>query len=307
MNGKRLPEVARNDRMGGCSDEHPPIFFAVRIMARVKDIYNWMDECAPFRYAQSWDQCGLQVGDPEANVQRILVALDPCSATIREAQKRRCECLLTHHPLIFRPLKALRLDEFPANLVALALLSGVNIIAAHTNLDVAKGGTNDRLCRLLDLENIEPLEVDDAWGSEDRYGGMGRIGILPKAMSLSQLAELGKQVLGVNGVRTVGRNDRQVSRVAICTGSGGSLVETVINSGVDVYVTGDLKYHDALRASEAGLALLDVGHFASERLIVEPLVSQLKLQAEKNNMSLEIFAAECEQDPFLLHGEGVKI
>lgn len=273
-------------------------------MARVKDIYNWIDEYAPFRYAQSWDQCGLQVGDPEANVERILVALDPGSETIREARERRCDCLVTHHPLIFRPLKALRMDEFPANLVARALLAGIHIIAAHTNLDVARDGTNDRLGQLLNLEHIEPLEVDDTWGREDRYGGMGRIGCLPKAMPLSELADLSKQVLRINGVRTVGRSDRQVYQVAICTGSGGSLVEAVIHSGVDVYVTGDLKYHEALRALEARLALIDVGHFASERLIVEPLVNHLKLQAEKNGMSLEIFAAECEQDPFLFYGEG---
>lgn len=272
----------------------------------MKEIYTWIDEYAPFRYAQSWDQCGLQVGDPEAAVERILVALDPGSETIREARERRCECLVTHHPLIFRPLKALRTDEFPANLVAAALLSGVHIIAAHTNLDVARDGTNDRFGRLLNLVNIEPLESDDLWRGEERYGGMGRIGTLPKAMSVGELASLSKQVLGVNGLRTVGSVDRQVDRVAICTGSGGGLVETVINSGVDVYITGDLKYHEALRALEAGLALIDVGHFGSERLIVEPLVRHLRRRAEKKNMLLEIFAAECERDPFRLHGEEIE-
>ncbi|MDY0038948.1 MAG: Nif3-like dinuclear metal center hexameric protein [Desulforhabdus sp.] len=275
-------------------------------MTRVKDIYNWIDEYAPFRYAQSWDQCGLQAGDPEAAVERVLVALDPSSETIREARERRCECLVTHHPLIFRPLKALRTDEFPGNLVIEALLRGVHVIAAHTNLDVARDGTNDRLSRLLDLEQVEPLETDDIWSREERYGGMGRTGTLPKAMTVSELAALSKRVLGVDGLRTVGGVDRPVHRVAICTGSGGSLVDAAISSGVDVYITGDVKYHEALRALEAGLALIDVGHFGSERVIVEPLVSYLKRRADQERASLEISAAECERDPFLLYGQRIE-
>lgn len=274
-------------------------------MIRVQDVFEWLDEHAPFRYAQSWDQCGLQVGDPKAVVERVMVALDVNSETLGEAENRRCECLVTHHPLIFRPLKALRVDDFPASLVVRALLSGVHVIAAHTNLDVARDGTNDRLGVLLALDDVAPLEVDDEWAREERYGGMGRIGSLPQPMRLGDLAARSAQVLGIDGLRMVGKPEREVRRVAICTGSGGSLLDLAIRSGVDVYLTGDLKYHEAQQALEAGLALIDVGHFASERLIVEPLVEYIEQRAARCGASLSVFAAQCEQDPFLFRGKGL--
>lgn len=287
--------------MGGVP-RNTPHFFVMRPMLKIKDIYNWLDGFAPFRYAQSWDQCGLQVGDPEAHVERLLVALDPSSAVIAEAEKRKCQCLVTHHPLIFKPLKVVRLDDFPGKLVARALNSGINVIAAHTNLDAAKQGTNDRLSELLSIENVEPLESEDAWSQQDRYGGMGRTGVLPKSMRLGNLLTLCERVLDAKGVRIVGDPDRQVLKVALCTGSGGSMLQQVIDSGVDVFITGDVKYHEAQRALEAGLALVDVGHFASERLIVEPLMNFLKAQAENTCTTLAVLAAECERDPFLDHG-----
>lgn len=287
--------------MGGVP-RNTPHFFVMRPMLKIKDIYNWLDGFAPFRYAQSWDQCGLQVGDPEAPVERLLVALDPSSTVLAEAEKRNCQCLVTHHPLIFQPLKAVRLDDFPGKLVARALNSGIHVIAAHTNLDAAKQGTNDRLSELLSLQSVEPLESEDAWRQQERYGGMGRTGMLPKSMRLGDLLLLCEKVLAAKGVRIVGSPDRLVLRVALCTGSGGSMLQQVIGSGVDAFITGDIKYHEAQRALEAGLALVDVGHFASERLIVEPLMNYLQEQAHNTRMPLEVLAAKCERDPFLDHG-----
>jgi dinuclear metal center YbgI/SA1388 family protein len=267
-------------------------------MVCVKDILMWLDAGAPFRYAAGWDQCGLQIGDPDAMVERILVALDPSSETLREAVDRRCQCIVTHHPLIFRPITTVRFDKFPGNLIAYALKNGINLIAAHTNLDVARAGTNDRLVELLSLKDVVPLEVDAAWNGEERYVGMGRIGHLNEAVSLQELAERTSMVLGGVGCRIVGDPEKQIQRLAVCTGSGGSLLEDVIAASCDAYVTGDIKYHEAKRALEAGLALLDVGHFASERLIVQPLVDYLTSEAQSRQLQVEVFAADEEEDPF---------
>jgi dinuclear metal center YbgI/SA1388 family protein len=289
--------------------EHPLFLFCIEEnteMVRVKEIYIWTDEYAPFRYAQSWDQCGLQVGDPGAEVQRILVALDASSRTIGEAEERHCQCLVTHHPLIFRPLHTMRTDRFPENLVVRALMSGIHVIAAHTNLDVAKEGTNNRMSRLLALECVKPLEVEAKWQHEASYGGMGCVGLLPQPMRLLDLMETAKQRLAVKHARLVGNTERQVQKIALCTGSGGSLLENAIHSGAEAYVTGDLKYHEAQRALEAGLELIDLGHFASERLIVQPLVQYFRQRAEKENVPLEVDAAACEEDPFLFFGKGVE-
>lgn len=267
-------------------------------MVLVQDILAWLDLFAPFRYAASWDQCGLQVGDPQAPVQRLLVALEPSSTTLREAEELACQCLVTHHPLLFQPLKALRADQFPAKLAIRAILRGIHLIAAHTNVDAAREGTNDRLGELLTVERMEPLEQDDLKVGESRYGGMGRVGTLSQAMPFRELLEKTGQALGGIPVRAVGDAEKPVQRVALCSGSGGSLIDRAIRVGADVFITGDIRYHDAQRALEAGLALIDVGHFPSEKIVVEPVAAFLRTQAAVQGQQLEIIEARAEKDPF---------
>ncbi|NLI83203.1 MAG: Nif3-like dinuclear metal center hexameric protein [Deltaproteobacteria bacterium] len=270
-------------------------------MTCVEDILEWLDQYAPFRYAEQWDRCGLQVGDPAAAVDRVLVALDPNSGTIAEAEARRCDCLVTHHPLILHPLKALREDEFPGGLVLRVVRQGLHVIAAHTSLDAAKGGTNDILAGLLSLGSLEPLHVSPQWQGEPLYGGMGRIGRLEQAMRLEQLVEKVTGLLGTRDVRVVGDPAGQVHKVALCTGSGAGLMESVIAAGCDVYLTGDVKYHEAQRAAEGGLSLIDVGHFASERIVVAPLADYLRSKAERRSPDLRVFTAKAECDPFWVY------
>lgn len=267
-------------------------------MVLVRDILGWLDCFAPFRYAASWDQCGLQVGDPEAPVERLLVALDPSSATLKEARDRACQCLVSHHPLLVQPLKAVRADHFPSNLVIAAVLGGIHLIAAHTNVDAARDGTNEVLGGKLSVVRMEPLEGDESRIGEDRYGGMGRVGSLPQAMAFAALVVKTSDALGGIPLRAVGDAKRQIARVALCSGSGGSLMEQAIRAGVDVFITGDIKYHDAQRAVEAGLALIDVGHFASEQIIVRPLAAFLRAQAALRQEALEVLEARVETDPF---------
>jgi dinuclear metal center YbgI/SA1388 family protein len=267
-------------------------------MVKVKDILAWIDEYAPFRYAASWDQCGLQVGDPEAAVERVMAALDPSSSSVEAAERQGCQCLVTHHPLLFRPINSVRLDQFPGNVIGRALGKGIHLIAAHTNLDAAREGTNDQLARLMKLEAVEPMEIESAWRQEQSYRGMGRVGFLPRAQPLANLVEDLRDCLGGIGVRVVGDPKRTVHRVALCSGSGGGMLDMAIASNVDAYITGDLKYHEGQRALEADLALIDIGHFASERLIVQPLADHLQARASRELIGLEVFTACEEKDPF---------
>ena len=267
-------------------------------MVRIENLLSWMDDYAPFRYAESWDRCGLLVGDPRAAVERVLVALDPTSMTIGEAAANGCQCLITHHPLFLRPLEDLRTDRFPGRLIAAALANGIHLIAAHTNLDSARQGTNDQLAELLGLEAVKPLESAAGWSNEARYGGMGRIGRLREPVSFAVLVAAVQKALGGLPVRTVGDPDRRVQQVALWTGSGAGLLEQVIAGGSDVYVTGYIKYHEAQRALEAGLALLDIGHFASERLVVAPVAEYLQARAAADGLALEVLVAVQEKDPF---------
>jgi dinuclear metal center YbgI/SA1388 family protein len=267
-------------------------------MVRVKNILSWLDEYAPFRFAAGWDRCGLQVGDPMSVVERVLVALDPVLETLREAEQLDCQCLVTHHPLFLKPLDDLRIDRFPGASIARAVRSGIHLIAVHTSLDVARGGTNDTLAEMLSLGSPRPLEADPLLRQNAQYSGLGCIGLLPRSVPLRDLAEEVRRVSRGVRIRVVGDPFRPVQRVGLCTGSGGSLVELAAREGVDVYITGDIKYHEAQRAVEEGIALIDMGHFASERIIVAPVAEYLRSRAVSEHVELEVLIARREEDPF---------
>ena len=267
-------------------------------MVRIKDIFQWIDSWAPFRYVESWDNCGLQVGNPESPATRVLVALDPASWVLREAQELGCQCVVTHHPLLFRPISSVRTDSWPGSIIRQALLAGISIIAAHTNLDAAPQGTNVQLKDLLGLDVIGPLDSEAVLCGDERYLGIGLVGLLPREVTLESLAARLNGALGGTVVRITGDLRKQITRVAVCTGSGGSLMEKVLASGAEVFITGDLKYHDARFAEESGLAVIDIGHFASEKLVLEPFGDFLRSKAKSEGAELEVFVSKSEIDPF---------
>ena len=156
-------------------------------MVRIKDIFQWIDSWAPFRYVESWDNCGLQVGNPESPATRVLVALDPASWVLREAQELGCQCVVTHHPLLFRPISSVRTDSWPGSIIRQALLAGISIIAAHTNLDAAPQGTNVQLKDLLGLDVIGPLDSEAVFCGDERYLGIGLVGLLPAKLRSNRL------------------------------------------------------------------------------------------------------------------------
>jgi dinuclear metal center YbgI/SA1388 family protein len=179
-----------------------------------------------------------------------------------------------------------------------ALVSGIGIIAAHTNLDAARDGTNVQLKALLGLEAAAPLDTGAPFSGEGRYSGIGLIGLLPEESTLGGLARNLSEALGGIAVRMTGDAGKKVCRAAVCTGSGGSLIGKVLASGAEVFITGDVKYHDARLAEENGLALIDIGHFASEKLVLEPLGNFLRSRAESEGADLEVFISKSEEDPF---------
>jgi len=231
-------------------------------------------------------------------VGRVLVALDAGSEVVGEAKELGCECLVTHHPLLFRPIQTLRTDSWPGSVIALAVVSGINIIAAHTNVDAARGGTNGQLKDLLGLEGVSPIEVDARLSDESQYIGIGLVGELPRELNMGELARQLSDSLDGAGIKMVGDPGKTVRRAAICTGSGASLIGDVVSAGADVYITGDIKYHDAKLAEECGLAILDVGHFASEKLVLEPIAALLASKALEEGGKLESVVSRSEKDPF---------
>uniref|UniRef100_A0A831ZW64 GTP cyclohydrolase 1 type 2 homolog n=1 Tax=Desulfacinum infernum TaxID=35837 RepID=A0A831ZW64_9BACT len=265
----------------------------------VAHIVQWIDELAPFRFAESWDNCGLQVGDPRAEVSRVLVALDPSLHTVREAARRRCQALVTHHPLFSKAVSTLSLDGPPGSVVAEAIRGNVHIVSAHTNLDAALHGTNDTLARAVGLAVHGPLEENPAAIHDPRYVGLGLYGLLPEPCSALDLAESLARLVGIRSVRLVGNPEKSVQKVALCTGSGMSLLGRAIQHDCHVFITGDVKYHDAHTALDQGIVVIDIGHFASEAFVVAPLADALAAVGRSRGAVLEVMTSIGEKDPFV--------
>lgn len=226
----------------------------------VGEVLAAVDALAPWRLAEEWDNVGLSVGRRDREVTRVLVALDLRDAVLDEAAGTGADLVLVHHPPIFPGLSAVSDARTAGALVLRAAEEHVAVVAAHTNLDSAAGGLNDLMAGALGMRDLTPLVPDGS----DPDVGLGRVGHI----DASPLADVAAHAVDAFCTRRanlgmVGDPAREVRRVAVCTGSGGSLIDAARAAGVDAYVTGDLKYHDADAAE--GMALVNVAHGAVEQ------------------------------------------
>lgn len=367
-------------------------------IARIHDLIGLLNALYPPALAEAWDNVGLQVGDPRAQVSKVLVCLDPTEQALQAAVEQGAEALLCHHPLIFKPLKNLTPGDEAGRILFAAVQQKITIVAAHTNLDRARNGLNDWLAAALQLNECEPLLGGDDQlvklvvyvpaGYEDQVSGalfkagagaignydccsfrgegigtfrahdgcspfmgrvgerssvrelrletvvpkellnrvidrmvrahpyeevaydlfplanrrkeigLGRIGRLAQATTLASFAEKVKEALQVEALRIVGNEQGSVSKVAVCGGSGASLLKEAARQGADVLVTGDVKYHEARTAASLGLALIDAGHFATERLMAGHLATAMAQAATARSLNIEFLEMKGEEDPF---------
>lgn len=367
--------------------------------ATVGDFIDIMERFAPVSLAEEWDNAGLQVGHRGWSVKTLWVALDPLPPVVEAACRNRVDLLVTHHPLIFRPLTSLDFAEPTGRSLLQAAQNRLAVYAAHTNFDSAAGGLNDIFAGRLGLTNLAPLVAAKSEGlhklvvfvpaeheqrllaalfespageigaysccsfrspgrgtfkpgqnaepfsgdrgrvndvaevkietvvkqrdlarviahlrshhpyetmaydvyplaqSETKFG-IGRIGDLIESSDLRSLAHKVKRTFDSETLRVVGDPDLSVKRVAVCTGSGASLVRGFLNSTADVFISGDLRYHDARDTEAAGRGLIDVGHFASEHIIIAALTERLQESAAAAGFDTTISACGLEKEPF---------
>lgn len=371
------------------------------MQANVADIMEWMESIAPVHLAQAWDNVGLQVGLCNWPVKKMWIALDPLPEVVQAACSHQVDLLITHHPLIFKPLKALDLATPVGAILSLCIEHRLAIFAAHTNLDSARDGLNDLLAERVGLLNLsvlagqpdkqlyklvffvpaafekkmlkvlfetpagtigtysccsfrsagtgtylpgenahpfagQPGEISHApelriesvvskpdlalviqhlrvhhpyeTMAYDVYPladgkidqGIGRIGSLREPLKLIQLAESIERRLGLKRVVMAGDPNLKVTQVAVCTGSGSSLVDQFLNSAAQVFLSGDLRYHDARAITQAGRGLIDIGHFASEHIMVEALANRLIDRATAAGAKVDIQPCGLERDPLVL-------
>lgn len=232
-------------------------------MPTIREIYQYMNEIAPFATAMDFDNAGFLVGDEGAEVTAALVTLDITAQSVAQAQKLGAQLIVSHHPVIFNPMKRLMSDSVPYLLAK----AGVGAICAHTNLDMAQGGVNDCLAGALGLSQREGV----AYAGETPCCIMGA---LAQPMEPEAFAGFVKKRLSCFGVRYLAGN-RPVKTVALCSGAGGEFLFDAMEKGADAFVTGEVKHHEILAAKQAGLTLVDGGHFKTEDVAMEPLRQRL--------------------------------
>lgn len=223
-------------------------------MATVNDFYNAVNSAADFSSQEEWDNSGLLIGDPECEVTAAVVTLDVTPEVIDFAVNAGANLIISHHPVIFRPIKSVVKGGIPFELAS----KSINAICCHTPLDIACGGTNDALAKLLNI----PVEVGD--------NPIIRIGRIDKK-SADEFAAYISEKLGAH-IRYADAG-KSIETVAICTGSGCSLLGEF---EADAFITGDASHHDFLDFLEKGISLFAAGHFETENPVVDTLISRLK-------------------------------
>ncbi len=225
----------------------------------VKDIVGIMEEIAPPVLAEKWDNVGLLVGCENASVKKILFALDAVDSVVDEAVASGADMIITHHPIIFKGLNTVTDKTSVGRRIIKLIKNGIAVYSAHTNFDIADGGTNSILAELTGLEDTEGLAATD-------NAFIGKVGTLKEKTTLKELARKVMEILNAPGVNITGAPECFVQKVGLCTGSGADrdFMLNAKSKGCDVYITGDVGYHDAQFAEEIGLCLIDASHFYTE-------------------------------------------
>lgn len=228
-------------------------------MTTVSDIASAIEEFAPKRLQEPYDNAGLQVGDPSMEVSAALLCLDVTEDILKEALERHCNLIVSHHPLLFNGLKEVTGKTATERIVIKAIRENVAIYSAHTNLDSAWEGVSHEIAHIMNLRNLKVLEPNEA----DPTTGLGVIGDVEPTPKLEFLRKL-KNSFKVKCLRYSSQSPQLVVRkVAICGGSGATLIKKAISSNADIIITGDVKYHD-FTSYGLDIIIADIGHYESE-------------------------------------------
>lgn len=252
---------------------------------KAKEIIDLMNIWALPRLIDSWDNTGFQLGDRNKEVSRVLIALDLDEDVCKKAIEENFHMIITHHPLIFKPMSSITTSTHEGRLIYNLIKEEIVIYNAHTNLDQANGGVNDELAKLLKLINPIPLKLSSLEPNE-AYG-YGKVGDIVEIRLVDYIKYV-KETLDTDYVTVYGEQERVVNRVAVCGGSGAEFIYDAYKEGASVYITGDIKYHDAQLGNELGLTIIDAGHYHTEKIIL-PIIKEYLEKRGKDNLYIEVW------------------
>lgn len=260
----------------------------------VADCITRLEEFAPTRLAESWDNVGLLVGDRAEVVRRVLTCLTLTPDVAREAIDSQADLIVTHHPVLFRPVQRITADTVEGALLLDLIRSQIAVYSPHTAYDSAREGINRQIAEALGLTDVVPLRPVSGDASIDAaVEGGGRCGRLRESVTLANLARCIGELLRARGVQLVGQPDRTVSRVAIACGAAAEYLPDAARQDCDVLITGEARFHACLDARSLGVALILPGHYATERPAVESLAEHMAREWP----GVEAWASRVETDP----------
>lgn len=236
--------------------------------------------------AEPWDNCGLLIGNRNHEIKGILLALELTQEILKEAKMNHCDLIITHHPVIFGGVQQILKDE--QKLIYHAIKNDIAVYSAHTNFDMIKDGLNDYVCSLLGARNISVLPEDET--------GIIRLFDIDKS-SASEFSRFLMEKLQVQDIRLIGSAHKDIKRVGLVTGSGVSYAKTAFENGADLFITGDIKYHEAMDYAQNRQVLIDAGHFGTEKHFKDAMLYFIESHI-KELSGLKIIKSQMEMDPF---------
>lgn len=256
-------------------------------MTTVREIYDFIDTLAPFRTQDRFDNSGLLIGDGTDTVTKAAVCLDITNEIVEEARATGAELIVSHHPVIF--VKPAQIDR--SSPVYRLIRNGIDAVCVHTPIDMAKDGISDLMARLMELPNPERAEVLHTIHPAEGIG-YGKIVRLDGETTAEALAEKAKAAFGCTVVRYVD-GGKPIHTAAVCSGAGNDEIYTCIEKGVDALITGDVKHHGFIDAKNAGLTVIDAGHFHTEVIVCEPLRKRLAARFPETEFFIPSASADC--------------
>ena len=256
-------------------------------MTKLLEIANYLENEFPLEYAEDFDNIGLLVGRLDKEVTKVLICLDCNKNVVKEAIKIGAQLIVTHHPVIFSPIKSITDDTDSGEMLITALENNISIYSAHTNADSAPYGLTDTVCQKLGLIPTGNME-----------GNLARICKAPAGTTAKKLCEKIKEEFHLDKLYSTFTKDKEIKTVAVCNGGGGGeLVEIAMSLGVDVYISGDLKHHEisSFKVSDS-IDFIEIRHFDCERIVTEIFKDRL---TEKFGDKLEVIISSAEESPLV--------
>lgn len=231
-----------------------------------KEVIQAIEAVYPKRYAMDWDNVGLLVGRTDKEVSKVYIALDLTEKVIEEAVQAKADMIITHHPLIFSPLRTITNEHFIGNRVVTLLQHDISYYAMHTNYDILRMA--ELSAELFGLEDAGTLEVVF---DEEQEKGIGRIGTYFRDITLEECCNIVKEKFHLESVKVFGDLNKKMNRIAISPGSGKSVIKVSLKKGADVLITGDIDHHEGIDAVAQGMAVIDAGHYGLEHIYIEDM------------------------------------